>query len=49
MRKGLTHPVVQFVILGITVMAFFLLAKLAVNYLPDGGPGGAVKKAVHAA
>lgn len=45
----LRSPIVQFLILGITVMAFFLLAKLAVNYLPDGGVTGAIKQTVHAA
>ena len=46
MRDVADHPVTQFVILGLTAMAFIILVKAAVSYLPDGSISGAVKKVV---
>jgi hypothetical protein len=46
MREMGDHPVTQFIVLGITVMAFFLLAKAGAAYLPGSGVFGAVKKVV---
>ena len=47
--RALTHPFTQWVILGVAVMAFFIVAKLAAGRLPDGGVTGAIKNAVNAA
>lgn len=33
-------------IMGVAVMAFFILAKVAVSRMPDSGPLGAVKSVV---
>ena len=40
------HPVLQFLVLGLAVMAFFIAVKSGASYLPDGSVTGAIKKVV---
>lgn len=40
------NRLVQWVIGGLSVVAFIILLKMGVSYLPDNGPLGAVKKVV---
>ena len=46
MRELGDHPVTQWVILGLAVMAFFIVIKSGAAYLPNGSVLGAVKKVV---
>lgn len=39
----------EFMILGFTVLAFFVLIKMAASYLPDSGFFGALKTVVKSA
>jgi len=38
------HPLVQFLIFGLAMMGFFILAKMFASKLPDDGFGGDIKK-----
>lgn len=40
------HSLTQWIVLGLAVMAFILITKAGVSYLPDGGMTGAVKRVV---
>ena len=49
MRFFRDNAVGEWIIFGIAVMAFFIAAKYAVSYLPDGGLAGGFKNVVNAA
>lgn len=40
------HSLTQWIVLGLGVMAFILVCKTGVSYLPDGGVTGAAKRVV---
>lgn len=40
------HPFVQFIVLGLAVVAFILALKALASTLPDSGPLGAAKSVV---
>lgn len=37
---------IQWIVQGLSVIAFIILAKLGVSYLPSAGPLGAVKTVI---
>lgn len=43
------NPLIEWVKLGVAVLAFFLLLKLGASYLPDEGIMGALKKVLASA
>jgi len=44
MRSFLGNPVVEWLVLVFAMMAGFVVVKLLLSYLPDGGLIGAVKQ-----
>lgn len=46
MRELNDHPLMQWIILGFSAMAFIILMKAGASYLPDGSVFGAIKKVV---
>lgn len=42
----MNHPLVQFVIFGLAMVAFFILLKMLASNLPDSGLTGDIKKVV---
>ena len=40
------HPVLQWIVLGAAVMAFFVATKAGAAYLPENSVFGAVKKVI---
>jgi hypothetical protein len=42
--KIFDHPLVQFIVFGFSMMAFFILVKTLVNMLPPQGIAGDIQK-----